>query len=131
ERRRGRHARGVRAAPELPGAHATITDDRGPSTSAGLPAGGYTIRAARAGWITMAYGARGPMRPGTAIPLADGQTLSIVARMARGAVMTGTVLDENGQPAVNTGVAAFKPSIQNGERRLLSFGVPSTTDDRG
>ena len=131
EARPVRHARVTCTAPELTGGLSTITDERGHFTFAGLPAGRYTIRATRAGWITMAYGARGPMRPGTAIPLADGQTLSIVARMARGAVMTGTVLDENGQPAVNTGVAAFKPSIQNGERRLLSFGVPSTTDDRG
>jgi uncharacterized protein (DUF2141 family) len=126
-----RHARVTCTAAELTSGLTVVTDDRGRFTFAGLPAGRYTIRATKTGWVPMTYGAKAPLRPGAAIPLADGQTLDLTARMARGAVITGTLIDESGQPAVNTTVRAMRYAVQNGERRLLTFGSIATTDDRG
>ena len=68
--------------------------------------------------MPVAYGARRPLRAGTPIALAAGQRAGIVVRMMRGAVITGTLLDETGQPAVNTGVVAMRSTLQNGERRV-------------
>jgi Carboxypeptidase regulatory-like domain len=109
----------------------TVTDDRGRFTFARLPAGRYTIRMTKAGWVPAMYGAKGPLRPGTPIPIADGQTLEIVARLPRGAVITGAVIDESGQPSIGTTVRAMRSTVQNGERRLVTFGSSGTTDDRG
>jgi uncharacterized protein (DUF2141 family) len=108
----------------------TITDDGGRFVFAGLAAGRYTVTASKASWVTMSYGARRPLRPGSAIPLKDAQKVDIVVRLPRGAVITGVVLDFNNQPAAGTTVRAMRYVIVNGERRLDPAGQ-STTDDRG
>jgi hypothetical protein len=114
---------------DLPG-HTTITDDAGRFVFAGLPAGRYTIAAAKPTWVTTAYGARRPMRAGTPVPLADGQKLDIVIRLAHGAVITGVLLDHNNQPAAGALVRAMRYQMNAGERRLVSAG-DARTDDRG
>jgi len=126
-----RRARVTCSAPELTAGLTTITDDRGHFTFSRLPAGRYTIAVTRDAWVATAYGARGTSRTGSAIPLADGQKADIVVRMMRGAVITGVLLDESGQPAVNSTVYAMRNTIQNGERRFVGFGTTATTDDRG
>ena len=126
-----RHARVTCSASDSRPDITTITDDRGRFTFAGLPAGRYTIRTTKAGWVPTMYGAKRPLRPGVPITLADGQTIDIVARMPRGAVVTGTVIDENGQPSIGTNVRAMRFTLQNGERRPVTFGASGTTDDRG
>ena len=131
EARPVRHARVTCSSPQLRSDITTVTDDRGRFTFAALPAGRYTIRTTKAGWVATMYGAKRPLRPGVPIALADGETVEIVARLPRGAVITGTVLDENGQPSVNTAVRAMRFTMQDGEGRLLTFGASGTTDDRG
>lgn len=126
-----RRARVTCTAPELTEGLTAVTDDRGRFTCARLPAGRYTVSASRDGWVPVVYGARRPLRPGTPVTLAAGQHAEIVVRMMRGAVITGTLLDETGQPAVNTEVMALRSTMQNGERRLVAHGVPGMSDDRG
>jgi carboxypeptidase family protein len=126
-----RRARVTCTAAELTVGMTAVTDDRGRFSCARLPAGRYSVSVTREGWVPVAYGARRPLRAGTPIALAAGQRAGIVIRMMRGAVITGTLLDETGQPAVNTGVAAMRSTLQNGERRLIALGVPGLTDDRG
>jgi protocatechuate 3,4-dioxygenase beta subunit len=126
-----RHARVTCSSPQLRSDITAVTDDRGRFTFAALPAGRYTIRTTKAGWVATMYGAKRPLRAGVPIALADGETVEIVARLPRGAVITGTVLDENGQPSVNTAVRAMRFTMHDGERRLLTFGASGTTDDRG
>jgi uncharacterized protein (DUF2141 family) len=131
EARPVRRARVTCSASELTAGLTTITDDRGRFTFARLPAGRYTIAVTRDAWVATAYGARGASRIGSAIPLGDGQKADVVVRMTRGAVITGMLLDESGQPSVNTSVYAMRNTMQNGERRFLTFGTTGTTDDRG
>jgi Carboxypeptidase regulatory-like domain len=126
-----RRARVTCTAPELTDGMTAVTDDRGRFSCARLPAGRYSVNVTREGWVPVAYGARRPLRPGTPIALAAGQRAGIVVRMMRGAVITGTLLDETGQPAVNTDVVAMRSTLQNGERRVIALGVPGLTDDRG
>jgi hypothetical protein len=126
-----RHARVVCSAGELTHALTAVSDDGGRFSCAGLPAGRYTVTVTREGWVTTAYGATRPLQPGTAVPLGDGERADVVVRMLRGAVITGSLLDENGQAATGATVVALRVSQQNGERRLAAAGVPAVADDRG
>jgi uncharacterized protein (DUF2141 family) len=112
------------------GSVSAITDDRGRFVFAGLKPGRYTIGGTKDAWVTSVYGAKRPLRPGSAIPLAAGQTISIALKMTRGAVITGVLLDYNNQPAANTQVSALRYFMQNGTRRLDSM-AGAVTDDRG
>lgn len=107
-----------------------ISDDRGRFVFAGLKPGRYTIAGAKDAWVPSAYGAKRPLRPGSAVPVAEGQTVPIMLRMLRGAVITGVLLDHNNQPAANTSVNARRYAMQSGVRRLTSAGS-ALTDDRG
>jgi Carboxypeptidase regulatory-like domain len=111
---------------------AVITDDSGTFSFDRLPAGRYSLQAIKAGFVTTSYGATRPMRPGTPIVLTDGQRATgLTLRMPRGAVITGTIVDQNGEPAVGVGVAAIRRTIVNGAPQL---GFPTRrvdTDDRG
>lgn len=126
-----RHARVTCSAAELHGDLMTVTDDRGRFTFAGLPAGRYTVFVKKDGWVSAFHGAKGPLRPGTPVRVADGQAVAIVSRLPRGAVVTGLVMDESGQPSIGTTVRAMRFMIQDGERRLVTFGAGGITDDRG
>lgn len=108
-----------------------ITDDAGRFVFAGLRAGRYTIAASKDAWVPTSYGAKRPLRPGSAIPLTEGQKSEIVVKMLRGSVITGVVLDHANQPSANTVVNALRYAMQNGERRLVATGISGTTDDRG
>ena len=116
---------------EIRGQKATMTDDEGRFVFTLLPAGRYTVNASKAGYVNIAYGAKGPGRAGTPIQLADGQKLETKAMsLPKGGVVTGTVLDENGEPSPGTTVRALRQVIRTGEKRLESAGT-DTTDDRG
>jgi len=116
---------------ELRGQKSAVTDDDGRFVFTLLPAGRYTLNATKAGYVTIAYGAKAPGRAGTPIQLADGQKLdSKPMSLPKGGVVTGVVLDENGEPAPGTPVRAMRQVIRTGERRLESAGT-DTTDDRG
>ena len=81
--------------------------------------------------MTTAYGAKRPLRPGTAVLLSPGQRVDLQIRLVRGAVITGVLLDNTGQPAVGTTVRAMRYAMQNGERRLVPGRSSAATDDKG
>jgi protocatechuate 3,4-dioxygenase beta subunit len=101
-----------------------------------LPAGGYLIAAAKDGYVTMNAGARKPGRPGVRIALADGERRAVSVRLPRGAVITGTISGQDGQPMAGLAVyaAASRFSMAAGARQLTPVTNPFTaasSDDRG
>ncbi len=125
-----RHARVMLKGAEAAGA-TTVTDDRGRFAFTGLPAGRFELTASKDGWITAAYGAKRPLRPGTALPLAEGRAVDVTIRLLHGAAISGALLDNAGQPSVGTMVRAMRYAIVDGERRLTPSRASATTDDRG
>ena len=80
------------------GRHA-ITDDEGRFVFDALPAGRYNISATRESFVTIPHGATRPGRPAAPLIVEAGQQLdNIRVWLARGAVITGTVRDESGEP---------------------------------
>lgn len=113
------------------GGRTAITDDMGRFVVPSLPAGRYLVSASKPAYLTTAYGATRQARPGavqtgTAIVLADGETFDLRVRLARGAVVTGTVRDESGKPVREIAVLPYfmRRSPVTGERTL----TPVQTD---
>lgn len=112
------------------GSRTTTTDDDGRYSFVGLPAGRYMLSATRQGHIGVTYGQTYPGRPGTPIQLADGEKFAAMLHIPKGGVLTGTVLDEFGEPTPGTQVRAMRYVMQSGRRTLQQSGS-GTTDDRG
>jgi uncharacterized protein (DUF2141 family) len=109
----------------------TVADEQGRFRFVDLAPGRYTVSVSKAAYLSTAYGASRPGRQGTAIALAAaGQKVDIRVVLAKGAVVTGTVRDQFGQPAggiqVTVSPAASIGSIA-GVARLDAL----ETDDRG
>jgi len=107
-----------------------ITDDRGRFVFSGLKPGRYLITGTKDSWIAAAHGAKKTGRPGSAIPVADGEQVTIVLKLLRGSVITGVVTDYNHEPAAYTSVTAMGYMMQQGARRLTAFKTV-VSDDRG
>jgi protocatechuate 3,4-dioxygenase beta subunit len=114
----------------------TITDDDGRFAFANLPAGRFTITASKPAYPSASYGARRPNRPGAGVLVSDGQQVTDIAiTLARGAVITGTVFDEQGQPIPGVPVMPWEVRASLSGQRTLDMpatgGVATTTDDHG
>lgn len=118
--------------PDLTVGRTVITHDDGTFSVERLPAGRYTVGAVKDGYVPMNYGAKRSGRPGTSVLLRDGEAQMLTIRLPRGAVITGTIVDSDGQPAGGVPVNAMSHRFVGaaGERRLAPSGS-STTDDRG
>src|SRR5262245_43478097 len=69
----------------------------------------YRLSADRAGFLGQEYGARSWSSPGTPISLSAGQHLKdLEFKLTPQGVITGRVLDEEGEPVKGVGVIAFR-----------------------
>jgi len=126
-----RRARVTLTGAELRGGRSTVTDDEGRFNFVALPAGRFTLTASKAGFVSIAYGAKQAGRPGTPIQVVDGQKIERRdISMPRGSVVTGIVVDDHGEPAPGTQVRVMRFVMRTGERTLQQAGQ-DTTDDRG
>ena len=107
-----------------------LTDAQGRFTFVKVPAGRYTLSISREQYLPMNYGQKTFNRPGTTISLAEGQQIAIKIAMQRGGILTGTIVNEDGEGAVNAQVRALRYQIVSGFRRLQQVGG-GNTDDRG
>jgi hypothetical protein len=113
------------------GGRSAATDDQGRYAVTGLPAGNYTITASRAGFVDAIFGQRRPLQPGAPVPVTDGAAVtSVDLRLTRGGVITGRVLDEDGEPLARALVTVQRYQYVRGERQLTPAGGDQT-DDRG
>jgi carboxypeptidase family protein len=126
-----RRARVTLTGGEIRTPRSVVTNDDGQFGFVALPAGRYTMTASKAGFVNITYGAKRPGRPGTPIQLADGQKLERAnINLPKGSVVTGIVVDENGEPSPGTQVRVMRYVMRTGEKTLEQSGQDQT-DDRG
>lgn len=108
-----------------------MTDDDGRYEFTTLPAGRYGVRASKGGYVAIEYGQRRPFEKGRPIEVADRQVLERVDMiLPPGAVVTGRVTDETGEPVAGAWVQLARYRYFDGKRRLTGdYG--DSTDDRG
>jgi 5-hydroxyisourate hydrolase-like protein (transthyretin family) len=111
--------------------HAASTDEQGRYRITGLVAGSYTVAVTKAGFVDGAYGQRRISGTGVPVDLTDGQqAANIDVRIARGGVVTGHVLDEEGEPLARAMVTVMRQQYVRGQKQLTSAGADQS-DDRG
>lgn len=114
----------------------TVTDDAGRFAVGQLPKGRFTVTATKAGYPEMSFGASRPYRTGSGLLLVDGQQVTdVVLKLSHGAVITGTVFDDHGQPMPGVPVMAYEVrTLLSGERTFdngRTVAASFTTDDLG
>lgn len=109
-----------------------VTGSDGKFAFHGLAAGSFTITATKGNY---AEGAAGRRRPGGAsqpVVLTAGQpSADVTIQIWKNGAITGTVIDEAGEPVVGLQVRAFTRSMATGRRQFVPAGGAATTDDRG
>jgi protocatechuate 3,4-dioxygenase beta subunit len=119
-------------APEIRSSRSASTDTDGRYELRNLPAGRYSISASKAPYVDSSYGQTRPNTPGKPLTLTDAQVAEdIDVRLQRGAVITGRVVDEFGEPVPNVGVMPIRQQYVQGRRRMSSAGSRAQTNDLG
>ena len=105
-----------------------ITDGDGEFFFGDLPAGRYAIKVAAIGYLNGGYLAPTSTSPAHLIDVVDNERPSaVVVRLVRGASISGTVVDDRGDPIVDAPVQAFNRIGLD----LEEAGPRVRTDDRG
>ena len=109
----------------------TMTGDDGRYEFTQLPAGRYGLKASKGGYVEIEYGQRRPFEKGRPLEIADRQVLEPTdMTLPLGAVVTGRVTDETGEPVARASVQLSRYQYVNGKRRLTG-NYSDSTDDRG
>jgi hypothetical protein len=99
------------------------TDLSGRYEIADLPAGRYMVSASRAGFVTISHGQTRPNEMGRPIEVRDGQTVErINFALPRGAVITGRIVDEYGEPVAGASVQPMQMRYVNGRQQPMMSG---------
>src|SRR5688572_23289014 len=108
------------------------TDSNGDYELTGLPAGRFTLRVERSGYLPLQYGQRRPLEPGKPLELTAGLVLeNINFALPRMSIISGRVTDELGEPIAGVAVTAQRSMWFDNRRRLLPDGPIATTDEDG
>ena len=112
-------------------AQRVMTDGDGRFVFHDLPKGTFTLKCHGGGLHERRHGQRKPNGPSRSIDLDAGQRLpDATLRIWRFGAITGTVVDEFGDPLVNVSVRVLRRTLVSGQRRLVpAYSVQ--TDDRG
>src|SRR5579875_486294 len=94
-----------------------------------IPPGQYRILASRYGYLSAQYGARKPEQPGPLAVLTPGQHLTgINIALTPQALVTGKVVDQDGDPVSYANVSLLARTWQRGRVRYWTRGGGNTND---
>ncbi len=120
------------SSPDLGEARTVSTGTQGTFEIKELPAGRYTVSAARAGFLGLQYGQKRPGETGRPLQIAEGQTVDrIDFALPRMSVISGRVSDEIGEPLAGVTVFPMQARYFRGRRRMVPVGGMVRTDDTG
>jgi hypothetical protein len=111
--------------------YSASSDSNGKFTIRSIERGKYRLRASRNGFLTLQYGARYSLRQGTVLDLERAQEMTdIEIRLTPHGVISGRVLDVDGEPLAGVHVQLLRRQYVNGSRTLATA-VSATTNDLG
>jgi len=109
-----------------------ITDAEGRYEFTELPAGQFNLNVTKSGYVDLAYGQKTPGEMGKQLKVGDKQVIEkIDFTLPRGAVITGRVLDEFGEPIPDVQVSALRNQFTPLGARPVNAGRFATTNDIG
>ena len=109
--------------------YGALTDAGGRFAIPGVRPGRYILTAERAGFVRAEYGASGRNRRGSTVSVAVGQRLKDVEfRLTPQGVISGRVLDEDGDPVAGVNLTALRYGYVQGKRTLLPASAATTND---
>ncbi len=111
--------------------HSASTGEDGRFIIPNVEPGRYRLSAERNGYLRANYGERRPNESGTALTLNPGERRgNIVFNLIPFAVISGRVVDEDGEPLAHVRMQAMRSSFESGRRQLVGS-AGASTDDRG
>jgi Carboxypeptidase regulatory-like domain len=117
--------------PSLPVARVVRTDLAGQYVFDTLPAGRFTVRVSKAGYLSLEFGQRRPFEPGRRIDVKAAESLKGVdVILPKAAAISGVVMDDAGEPVQQMWVAAARSGFRDGRRELVSV-LQTVTNDIG
>ncbi len=90
--------------------------------------GKYKVTAARNGFVTTTYGAKGANSEGTVVTVGPGGTAEANFKLTPHSVVTGRIVDEDGEPVAGAQVHLSSFMRSNGKRMLIPGDSGSTND---
>ncbi len=105
------------------------TDEKGVFLFDNLEPGRYTLMAQKNGFAPGYYGARGSTMAGMPLNLTAGQQMKELNwKLSPNAVITGKVVDAEGEPIQNAMVMPMMPAYQKGKKEWVPAGQAITND---
>ena len=126
-----RRAQVTALSPETRSSRSATTDATGRFELLNLPAGRWTVTAAKGGFVSQQYGQRRAFESVEPLDLGDGQRVTANFTLPRGGVITGRITDEYGDAVTGARVEVLRSQMTQGRRRLTPVSVSSQTDDTG
>jgi hypothetical protein len=109
--------------------YVTTTTAAGRFAVPDMEPGKYRMSARKRGYSGAEYGARSAERSGITLSLDPGQRLSLLVwRITPQAIITGRVLDVDGEPMPNIDVSLLRYSYDRGKRQLQRWDSARTND---
>lgn len=106
-----------------------LTDAGGNFEITDVPPGHYRLSVQRQGFARQEYGQRSSNRSGTTLLIGPGQHLrDITVKLLPSAVITGRVINEDGEPASNVRVSALRSTYSQGRRELAPAAFAMSND---
>jgi hypothetical protein len=108
------------------------TDTNGAYEFKEVRGGRYQIAASKGSYVGMSYGQDRPTDAPKPLQILDGQTVErLDFVLPRGAIITGRILDEFGEPAPEIAVTVERYQFIQGQRRLVPTGRQTSSNDLG
>jgi hypothetical protein len=116
-----------------PGSDYTATSDAGGHFAIErIAPGSYNLTAEHQNFAVMEYGATRTGMPGKRINLAAGQSVTDVEmKLTPFGVISGKVLDQDGDPVAGVPISVMKWGFSRGGRQLMPSGGGGSSNDRG
>src|SRR6185503_983106 len=109
-----------------------LTDNDGRYAFMNLTRGNYTLSVTKVGYAQGAFGRLRPNGPSKALQLDDNEKMGdATIRLFKYGSITGSLIDESGEPVVSMPVRAYRRVLIAGRRVLTQSGGSVSTDDRG